>query len=32
MASEQVLELAREIGRETGRKLIFLRGERRRAA
>ena len=29
MTAEQVLELAREIERETGRKLIFRRGERR---
>jgi hypothetical protein len=32
MTAEQVLELAREIERETGRKLIFQRGERRTAA
>ena len=28
MTGEQVLELVREIERETGRKLIFRRGER----
>ena len=32
MTAEQVLELVREIERETGRKLIFRRGERRPAA
>ena len=32
MTGEQVLELVREIERETGRKLIFRRGERRPAA
>ena len=32
MTPEQVLELARKIERETGRKVIFRRGERRRAA
>ncbi len=32
MSAEQVLELAREIECETGRKLIFRRGERRPAA
>jgi hypothetical protein len=32
MTPEQVLELVREIERETGRKLIFRRGERPRAA
>ena len=32
MTAEQVLDLVREIERETGQKLIFRRGERRRAA
>jgi hypothetical protein len=32
MTPQQVLDLAREIERETGRKLIFRRGERRPAA
>lgn len=32
LTPEQVLELAREIEDETGQKLIFRRGERRRAA
>lgn len=32
MTPEQVLELVREIEQETGRKLIFQRGERRPAA
>jgi hypothetical protein len=32
MTSDQVIELAREIERETGRKLIYRRGERRPAA
>jgi hypothetical protein len=32
LTGEQVLELARQIERETGRKLIFRRGEQRGAA
>lgn len=32
LTAEQMLELARQIERETGRKLIFPRGERRSAA
>jgi hypothetical protein len=31
LTPEQVLGLAREIERETGQKLTFRRGERRRA-
>lgn len=32
MTPEQVLDLVREIQLETGRRLIFRRGERRKAA
>lgn len=32
LTGEQVLELARAIERETGRRLIFRRGEQPRAA
>jgi hypothetical protein len=32
MTGDQFLELARQVERETGRKLIFQRGERPRAA
>jgi len=32
MTHEQVLDLVRDIERETGRKLIFRSGERRRTA
>jgi hypothetical protein len=32
LTGEQVLALAREIERETGRRLIFRRGEQPRAA
>ncbi len=32
LTAQQMLELARQIERETGRKLVFRRGERPRAA